>query len=281
MIRLGGPIYIANPDPDQWINALKQEGYTAAVCPVDSDADTSLIDAFRAAAEQNDILIAEVGAWSNPISPDDAERLQALDKCKRQLYLADRIGARCCVNIAGSRNRDQWDGPHPDNYSEDTFALVVDTVRNIIDEVKPENACFALEAMPWMIPDSADSYLELVRAIDRKKFAVHFDPVNIINHPRQYYRNGAMIRDFIAKLGSAIVTCHAKDIRLNTKLTVHLEEVVPGNGELAYGVLLRELHNLGREIPLILEHLSSEEEYRTAAKYIRSVAAREQIELRA
>ncbi|AIQ57905.1 hypothetical protein PBOR_13920 [Paenibacillus borealis] len=32
-------------------------------------------------------------------------------------------------------------------------------------------------------------------------------------------------------------------------------------GALAYDVLLRELHKLGRDIPVILEHLSGEEQY--------------------
>lgn len=48
-------------------------------------------------------------------------------------------------------------------------------------------------------------------------------------------------------------------------------------GALAYDVLLRELHKLGRDIPVILEHLSGEEQYRTAAKHLRNVAAHEHI----
>ena len=35
--------------------------------------------------------------------------------------------------------------------------------------------------MPWTLPDSPDSYLELMGAIDRRQFAVHFDPTNLIN----------------------------------------------------------------------------------------------------
>ncbi|MCL6459432.1 MAG: sugar phosphate isomerase/epimerase [Gorillibacterium sp.] len=277
-MRLGGPVFIKDVNPELWVNALKHEGYRSTVCPIGSDADEALIQAYRTAAEENDIVIAEVGAWSNPISTDEIQRQQALEFCKRQLHLADRIGARGCVNIAGSRG-EQWDGPHPDNFSADTFALIVDTVREIIDEVQPDSACFALETMPWVFPDSADSYLDLLKAIDRKAFAVHFDPVNMISNPRLYYRNGEMIRDFIAKLGTHLITCHAKDIKLNSKLTVHLEEVLPGQGALDYGVLLRELHKLNRDIPVIIEHLSSEELYRAAAKHIRSVAAHEQIKI--
>jgi len=50
-------------------------------------------------------LSSEVGAWSNPLSRDAATAAAAMQKCKTSLSLADRIGSRCCVNIAGARGR--------------------------------------------------------------------------------------------------------------------------------------------------------------------------------
>ncbi|ALS28273.1 xylose isomerase [Paenibacillus sp. 32O-W] len=271
-MRLGGPVFVEFEDPDGWIRALKAEGYRAGTCPVGHDASAELIRAYRNAADAHDIVIAEVGAWSNPISPDERTRKAAVEHCKQQLELAERIGARCCVNIAGSRG-EQWDGPHPDNFSEETFELIVDTVREIIDAVNPQRTFYALETMPWAFPDSADTYVALIKAINRKAFAVHLDPVNMISSPRIYYRNGEMIKDFFAKLGPFIRTCHAKDIRLSGQLTVRLEETVPGTGELNYAVYLRELSRLDPDIPLIIEHLDDADQYRRAAGYIRQVAA--------
>ena len=76
--------------------------------------------------------------------------------------MADEIGARCCVNIAGSRGA-KWDGPHPADLTPETFDLIVQSVREIIDAVKPTRAFYTLETMPWMYPDSADSYLRADR----------------------------------------------------------------------------------------------------------------------
>lgn len=270
-MRLGGQIMGANKDPESWAEALEKEGFRATVCPVDYEADEELICAYVEAAIRRDIVISEVGAWSNPLSRDEAVREAALDRCKQQLELAERIGARCCVNIAGSRS-EQWDGPHPDNFSAETFEMIVETTREIIDAVKPKRTFFALETMPWIFPDTADSYLELVKAIDRPGFAVHLDPVNMISSPRVYYQNGDMIKDFFAKLGPYIKNCHAKDIRLADKLTVRLEEVVPGAGKLDYPVFLTELSKLHPDTPLIIEHLTTQEQYRKAAAYIRQTA---------
>ena len=88
------------------------------------------------------------------------------------LEIANRVGAKCCVNIAGSRG-DKWDGPHQDNMTEDTFTLIVDTVRTIIDSVKPKRTFYTLEPMPWIHPYDPDSYLRLIKAIDRPEFGVH------------------------------------------------------------------------------------------------------------
>jgi sugar phosphate isomerase/epimerase len=270
-MRLGGPLSEHYDDPEQWVAALRRLRYSAAYCPLDGSQGGEVVRAYARAAEAANIVIAEVGAWSNPLSPDEPTRRAALALCQSRLALADEIGARCCVNIAGSRG-EQWDGPHPDNLTPATFDLIVETVRQIVDAVKPRRTFYTLEPMPWVYPDSADSYLRLMQAIDRLQVAVHLDPVNIVSSPQLFYNNGALIRECFAKLGPYIKSCHAKDIRLDTKLTVHLDEVRPGLGGLDYRAFLQELDRLEPDTPLMLEHLSTVEEYEQAAGYVRSVA---------
>lgn len=271
-MRLGGPVYGDRSTPEAWVAAARAKGYRAVPCPLTPHADEATVRAFERAARAADLVIAEVGAWSNPLSPDDETRRQALDKCRANLDLADRIGARCCVNIAGSRG-EQWDGPDPANLTGETFDLIVESVRAIIDAVRPTRTWYTLETMPWAYPDSVDSYLRLIEAIDRPRFAVHLDPVNLINSPERYYRNADLLRDCFARLGPHIRSCHAKDIVLHGRLTVHLDEARPGLGGLDYATYLRELARLPEQTPLILEHLPTEAEYDVAAAHLRGVAA--------
>ncbi len=272
-MRLGGPIHEKYQDPQQWIAALRRQGYSAAYCPIDASATSQTIRDYRDAAASANIVIAEVGAWSNPISPDENVRTKAIAHCQSQLHLADEIGAFCCVNIAGSRGP-QWDGPDASHYTPEVFDLIVQTVRTIIDAVNPKHTFYTLEQMPWCPPDSPDSDLELMHAIDRPRFAAHLDPVNMITTPRRFYGNAAFLRECFAKLGPHIKSCHAKDITLQSKLTLHLDEVRPGLGQLDYATYLRELSKLPPDTPLMLEHLSTAEDYAAAAQHIRSVAAR-------
>jgi sugar phosphate isomerase/epimerase len=269
-LRLGGPVFEKYKDPEGWVSAVRKLGYRAAYCPVGANASDDEVRAYEDAARKADIIIAEVGAWSNPICPDEATRKAAQEKCRTQLALADRIGARCCVNIAGSLS-ETWDGPSPRNFTQEAFDLIVETTRGIIDAVKPTRTFFALETMPWAYPDSCDSYLRLFQAIDRKGFAVHLDPVNLICSPQRYYGNAGLIRECFERLGPHIRSCHAKDILLQKKLTTHLDEVRPGLGGLDYAVFLKELSRFPGT-PLMLEHLPNADEYRQAAEHVRGVA---------
>jgi sugar phosphate isomerase/epimerase len=268
-VRLGGPVFGDFKDPQEWICAVKDKGYSAAYCPVPTGTDEVTIKAFEKAARDANIIISEVGAWSNPISKDEKEQKEALKKCKDSLALADLIGAGCCVNISGSRGK-KWDGPDPENMSQSTFNLIVQTTREIIDDVKPVRTFFTLETMPWALPDSPDSYLELLKAIDRRQMAVHLDPVNMINSPRRYYNNGAFIKECFDKLGPYIKNCHAKDILLLDTLTVHLQEVLQGTGGLDYRIFLTELSKL-KDVPLMLEHLKTSRDYDQAAANVRKI----------
>lgn len=277
-MRLGGPLFEKHETPDQWIASAHAHGYRAAFCPLDMDAPEDLIQVYASAARQNDIVIAEVGAWSNPLSPDDATHTAALQKCKKALALADAIGAECCINIAGSRGK-KWDGPYADDLTKHTFEMVVETVREIVDDVQPTRAFYTLETMPWMYPDSTDAYLSLLKAVDRSSFAVHFDPVNLIRSPQRYFDNAGIIKDFVARLGTHIKSCHAKDILLQDRLTVHLDEVRPGCGQLDYRTYLGEVAKLQGDIPVMLEHLPNAEEYAAAADHIRRIAKAEGINL--
>ncbi|WP_123534708.1 sugar phosphate isomerase/epimerase family protein [Halosimplex salinum] len=271
-MRLGGRLFADYDSPKEWIDAVREWGYSAAYCPLDPGTESETIRAYRRAAADADVSIAEVGAWGhNPVNPDPEARREAVEACTRHLELADEIGANCAVNVAGSRG-DSWAGPHPENFDEATFDLVVETVRDIVDGADPDDATYTLEAMSWMVPDSVESYRRLLDAVDREAFAVHFDPVNLVASPRQYADTAGLIEAFVDEFGSEIQSVHLKDVAMGEDPLVHLSEVPPGEGNLDYHALLRALDGLDDDLPVMLEHLDGPEEYERAAAHVRSVA---------
>ena len=159
----------------------------------------------------------------------------------------------------------------PKNLSREFFDATVENCRHILDAVKPTRTRFTVEMMGWNLPDGPDAYLDLIRAVDRKAFAVHLDVCNGVNCPQRFYRNADFIRECFRKLGPHIVSCHAKDLRWDIEMNVHFQEVVPGRGQVDYRAYLGELAGLGRDVPLMLEHLETAAEYDEGRQYIRKV----------
>jgi sugar phosphate isomerase/epimerase len=269
-IRLGGPIFLQSKDPAALAREHRRLGYSAAYCPeMATLADAKLLAEIQRAFAAENVLIAEVGAWKNLLDPDAAKRAENLEYVTQRCALADALGALCCVDIAGSYNPTSWYGPNPRNLSRDFFDATVENCRHILDTVKPTRTRFTVEMMGWNLPDGPDAYLELIRAVDRKGFAVHLDVCNGINSPQRFYRNADFIRECFRKLGPYIASCHAKDLRWDIEMNVHFEEVVPGRGQVDYHAYLGELARLGRDVPLMLEHLQTAEEYDEGRQYIR------------
>ncbi len=273
-IRLGAPVFNAPQDPEGLALAHRQAGYRAAYCPGVGLDDKARIREIEQAFAKHDVVIAEVGRWCNLLEPDEAKRAKNLQLVTEGLALADEIGARCCVDIAGSFNPDIWYGPHPDNLSPRFFDAVVENARKIIDAVKPKRAKLAYEMMGWALPDSADSYAAMIKAVDRDGFGVHLDPCNIINSPARYYGNRELLNECFDKLGPWIVSCHAKDVTWDVEMQVHFREVVLGTGTLDYATYLKRLAALPHSPPLMVEHMSGAEQYDQSRKYLLEVAGK-------
>lgn len=271
-IRLGGPIFLKSEDPRELAREHRRLGYSAAYCPDVRLSDTARIREIERAFAAENVVIAEVGAWRNMLDPDPDKRRENLRYVAERLALAEAVGARCCVDIAGSFNPKIWYGPHPKNFSQEFFDATVENCRRLIDEVKPKRTRFTVEMMGWAIPSDADQYLKLIKAVGRDAFAVHIDVCNGINSPERFYNNAAFIRDCFRKLGPWIRSCHAKDLEWNVEMNVHFREVIPGRGEIDYRAYLTELARLEADAPLMLEHLKGPEEYEEGKQYIQKVA---------
>ncbi len=267
-IRFGGPIFLKSDDPEVLAREHRRLGYSAAYCPSVKLQDTDKIRAIEKAFAAQNVIIAEVGAWNNMLDPDSAKREANLKYVSERLALADAVGARCAVNIAGSYNPKIWYGPNNQNFSRKFFDATVENVRHILDAVKPKRTRFALEMMGWALPSGPDEYLDLIKAIDRKSFGVHLDVCNGINSPARFYANTAFLDECFRKLGRHIVSCHAKDLEWVVEMNVHFKEVIPGRGELDYRAYLRGMAGLSSDAPLMMEHLKGAEQYDEARNYI-------------
>lgn len=267
-MRLGTSSPLKHTSPKDWANTQKALGMRAVVFPVQSDAPKEKIDAYKEAADEAGLMIAEVGIWRNPLSSDPDERKRNIDYCVNQLKLADYLGARCAVNVAGTTGP-IWDGAYKENFSKEMRKEIVKTTQEIIDRAEVKNSFFTLEPMPWMVPTGPEDYLRLIDEVDREKFSVHMDIINMINSIDRYFNANEFIAKCANLLGDKIRSCHIKDVHLSEAFTVRLEECGPGDGEFPLRYYAEKMHEIDKDMPIILEHLNTDEEYLTYMKYLK------------
>ena len=275
-MRLGGTVSGHWSTPEEWGTLLAASRFRAVTAPFDCHTPRDVTDAYCAVAARHDAVIAEVGVWRNVMDPDPAKAADNLAWAKSQLALADERGIPCCVNIVGTAGQAGWDAADKSNFTQETYDRIVATIRDILDSVRPTRAFYCIEPMPWMVPDSPEAYLRLIRDVDRPQFAAHMDFVNMINCPRRYLAPEAFIEECFVRLGPWIKSTHLKDTRMSlTRLTTVLEECSPGEGDLDFERILPILDRcLPPDAPVLLEHMSTFEEYAAAYDHVKACADR-------
>ncbi len=267
-MRLGTSSPLQHSTPEEWAKNQIKLGCRTVVFPVQSNEPEEKIIAYKDAAEKAGLTIAEVGIWRNALSTDPGEKKKNMDYCVEQLRLADFLGARCAVNVAGALGP-VWDGGYRENFSKEAWDLTVSMVREIIDRADVKNTFFTLEPMPWMIPTGPKEYAKLLDAVDRDRFAVHMDVINMINSADRYFHGEEFIDECADILGKRIRSCHIKDVHLDSRYTLRLEECGPGAGEFPLRHYAEKMHEIDPDMPVILEHLTTDEEYINYMGYLK------------
>ena len=217
------------------------------------------------------VMFLVVGIWRNTLAADLNEREKWIDYAIGQLRMADRIGAICCVNVVGTPYGARWDGGYRDNFCPELWSMAVAMIQRIIDTAQPKHTKFCIESMPWMIPSSPDEYLRLIHDVNRKQFGTHLDIVNMITSPERYFFNDRFLNECFTKLRGTICSCHLKDIRLREEYTFQLQECACGDGSLDIERYIRLANAENPNMPMIIEHLTTDEEYEASVRYITSI----------
>ena len=272
---LGGTVTGEFKTPEEWEELLIRSGFKAITAPFCCEDDENLIRKYMDIIERNHVKISEIGVWRNILIGQD------IDYAVNQLKLADKLGIECCVNIVGTVSSLSWDAADVSNFTDDNYVTIVKSIRQVIDKAAPTKAYYTVEPMPWMIPDGPDVYLKLIDDVDRERFAVHMDFVNMINSPRRFLCACDFVEDCFKKLSPFIKSTHIKDSRMDlTKYTTHIDECPPGEGNLDYPKILQILDKyLPKDVAILLEHMSTFEEYDKAFKYVKNAAEKAGVEV--
>ena len=259
------------------LNEARREGFGALNLVVAEPASMSKpdVDRLKLMFEEADLLIGQTnGAYGGAlVSPDDAERMRAIEFVKRMCGLTFMLGAPNTYLRPGSLNPAGAWLPHPDNREPEVFDRLVDSTRRICRAAADEGVRVAVEGGCVSPLYSADRVREFIDAVGMAALGFNQDPVNFISSLDDALDMPRFLGGLFDVLGEATIGAHAKDFKIAQQLLVGFEEAEIGSGLMDHEFFMRELQRVCPDGHVLIELLPPNR-YGAAAEKYRKIARR-------
>ena len=213
---------------------------------------------------------AQVTGWDfNPLRPTSEGEAVV----KSAIAAAARIDSRPSVIFgAGGYHEEMPFFPHPDNWKPEALELAAKNIKPLAQIAEDSGISLALE--PHYAVVARDEIA--IRALHDKigSPAVGFD-VDIVNMIKigDFWQTEVAIDRFLDSVGDICVAAHLKDLSIEDKLHLHLNECPAGQGNLNYPHFLKKLdETLSSETYALVEHTPAEQLPETM-QFVRDQAA--------
>ncbi len=187
--------------------------------------------------------------------PDSSVRESAIAKINRGSEVAGQINAHYYLFRSGSLSPTGAWTSHPDNYLPESMERLIETLRPIAEKAESEGVTLVMETHAVSIMDSPETCKRVVEAVGSENLRIVMDAVNHFQTLRQVYNSRERLNHIFDVMGPIAPVAHIKDIKVNDGLVLHIDEEVPGEGELDFGVLLQRLEARDADGYGLIEHL--------------------------
>ena len=264
------------PDHFDAIHALR---LTGASCGASGD----LLSELRAAecrharrvfaAAGMDLVQFSIGYGECLFDPDADQRATLLHKIGRGIEVARELGAHACLIRPGSLSPGGSYSPTRRNLEPACRHRLVETLAQIAAKGEAEAVTIVMETHQLTIMDSPETNREVLEAVGSERLRVVMDYVNHFQSLRQVYHSKERMKQIFEVMGPISAIGHCKDARVADGLVLHIEETVPGEGDLDLTTALRCWHELYPDGYMLLEHLPDAMYPRASANVHRLAAA--------
>ena len=190
--------------------------------------------------------------------PDADIRKAGIASVQRGIPTAAALNAHHYLFRAGSLNPDGAWTSHRDNHLPASMERLIDTLKPIAEHAERHELTLVMETHAVSIMDSPETCREVVERVGSERLRIVMDFVNHFQTLRQVYESEARLNHIFDVMGPVAPMAHIKDISVQNGLVLHLNEEVPGEGELALGVALKRFEALYPNGYGLIEHLPAE-----------------------
>ena len=188
-------------------------------------------------------------------SADESVRDLVTKKIARGIAIASQLGAQALLIRPGSLNTAGPWTPDRENHRPESLERLIDTLRPIAAQAVATDVLLVMETHATSIMDSPEICRMVVEAVGAPKLRLTMDVVNHFQTLRQVYSSSDRIDHIFEIMGEIAPVAHIKDIVVQNKHVLHLDEAVPGEGELDIGRLLRRFQAIHPHGYGLIEHL--------------------------
>jgi sugar phosphate isomerase/epimerase len=192
------------------------------------------------------------------VHPDETVRAAGVQALLRVIDAAIILCAGNVYVRPGSLNDAGPWTPHPDNHRPETRARLVESLRELVRYAEEAGMPLAIEGHAVSPLDTPAAVREVLDRVGSPLLRFNMDPVNFVRTLDQAYESTALVDELFALLGDSIATAHAKDVTVQDRLVVHIDECVPGQGYLDQETFLRRFDRCCPRGVVLIEHLPAE-----------------------
>lgn len=204
--------------------------------------------------------------------PDDSVRAPLLNSIGNGIDVAADLQALYCLIRTGSLDPAGSYQPSPENHRPGCRERLVESLRTIADKAESAGVTMVIETHLLTIMDSPQTNASVLADVGSDRMRVVMDACNHFQAVHQVYDSRPRIDTIIEHMGPITGCGHLKDAAVRPGFVSHIDEEVPGEGDLDLGYLLQQWHRIQPDGYMLLEHLPAEK-YPLAAANAHRIAA--------
>lgn len=190
--------------------------------------------------------------------PDVAVREAAIASVQSGMATAVSLNAQHYLFRPGSLNPDGAWTSHRDNHLPESMQRLIETLKPIAEHAEQQELTLVMETHAVSIMGSPEICREVVERVGSERLRIVMDFVNHFQTLLQVYNSKERLNHIFDVMGPVAPMAHIKDISVQSGLVLHLNEEVPGEGELELGVALKRFDELYPDGYGLIEHLPAE-----------------------
>lgn len=220
---------------------------------------------FRGCFESKGLTVPLIGAYFNPVHPDEGKIANGVAVFKDYLSHAKELGCEIVGSETGSYNGDKWTY-NPQNRTEEALERVIKTFSELCDFAKEQGVFVGMEGAFGHVCYNVKTLDRAVKAIGRDNIRIIFDLYNYLdksNVDKMY----DILDEGLETFGKRICVFHIKDCRIAEDGT--LKQCGVGQGIFDYEKIIGKIKKVcpdanlvfegttGGDIPIAVRHLKN------------------------